>query len=76
MRWASEGPYDRLDAARASSSVVDHPDTEARMATRPSHTVGPHQHVPSDCTAAIRREVAASSVARLVAALRREVAGD
>jgi hypothetical protein len=44
-----------------SSSVVAQDETLMRIAVRPCHTVVPHQQVPSACTAAATRRVAAAS---------------
>jgi hypothetical protein len=47
-----------------SAAVVAQPEMLIRMAGRPCHTVGPHQHVPSSWTAAIRARVWSSVAAR------------
>ena len=44
-----------------SSSVVAQPLTLIRMAIRPCHRVGPHQHVPSRCSSSIARSVTSVS---------------
>ena len=57
----------RIIAARlcsTSCSVVAQDETLMRIAVRPCHTVPPHQQVPSACSAAITRRVAASSPKR------------
>ena len=46
--------------ASMSWSDVDHPEMLIRMAGRPCQLVGPHQQVPSACTASIMAAVRSS----------------